>query len=132
MPRLRDKVDRLVRGPGGGFVILLCVLLVGVFVNGRVQTEKTINAQIAGCERGKQDRMAHVRVYVAMANYYDGVTKAESVKPDVKTIAEMVESELTDGQEEFRSRIVLCDPLIREKKLIPDKKLLRELSQALR
>lgn len=75
---------------------------------------------MAGCERGKLDRVDEAAAFAAMARYYQGVTQAESVKPDVKLIAGQVMRVLKRSALGHRSRILVCQPLIDDGEKRPD------------
>lgn len=115
------------RGPGFAYLALIVFLLIGVAVKSNQDAATLRASQISGCERGKRDRADHASVYWAMATYYDGVTKAESVKADVKVIAGWVRDQLERSAVSVTSRILLCEPLIDDGKQIPDRALIDQL-----
>lgn len=118
-------------GPMGAFVILLAALLVGSYFQQRNLNQQTRASQLAGCERGKQDRMDHARVYEAQAHYWQGVLGAKSVHEDVKRVARVVHAAVERSARGMRSRILKCGPLIDDGKSIPDRALLRQLPSPL-
>jgi hypothetical protein len=126
-PTPRAKLGRFVNGPAFAYVIVIATLLVGVYEKSSHDSQQLRTSSLAGCERGKQDRVAHARVYTALATYYDGVTHAASVKRDVKTIARSVHTELQDAAAGMKARILLCAPLIDDGREIPDRRLLRQI-----
>lgn len=129
MTTIRAKGRRFLDGPGFAYLAVIAVLLAGVYAKSTHDASAARRAQIEGCERGKLDRADHARVYGTMANYYDGVTKAASVKADVKRIATMVRGELRRSARGMRSRILVCVPLVDDDKRVPDRQLLSRLPQ---
>lgn len=108
-------------------VVAIAALGVGLSEKQANDAARDRRAQVGACERGKQDRMAQARVYVAMATYYQGVTTADSVQRDVKNIAGDVLDELAHAADGMKSRILLCDPFVRAGQQIPDQDLLQQL-----
>lgn len=84
-------------------------------------------SQLAGCERGKLDREDNARAFASMAVYYNGVTKAVSVKSDVKRIARKVQQQLEKSARHLASRILICVPLIDSGQRLSDTEALSRL-----
>jgi hypothetical protein len=114
-------------GTAAAYLIVIAVLFVGMYAKSHADSHELTKSQIAGCERGKQDRMDAARTYASLFIYYDGVTRAESVGPDVKRIARQIRDQLVASAHGMESRILLCKPLIEKGQSIPDTKLLRQL-----
>lgn len=127
-PTLRAKAGRFVNGAAFAYVIVVAALLFGVYHKSGQDADRLRRSQLAGCERGKQDRLDHARVYTALATYYHGVAHAASVHRDVKHIARRVDGELAAAAASQASRILLCAPLIDDGREVPDQRLLQQLA----
>lgn len=125
MPTLGAKIRRLSHGPHVGYIVFVVVVGVGLYVTAHNNDRERRRAQIAGCERGKDDRVDLALAMAGMANYYDGVTKAESVKTDVKLIASTVRDRLRRSAIGLEGRILLCKPAIDHGRKVPDEEALR-------
>jgi hypothetical protein len=114
-------------------VVFLVVLGLGAFTfyemkRGEAENQARRTYQLESCERGKLDRADHLAVYAAMAEYYEGVLAARSVKEDVKRSARRIHAAVSGARDGLKSRILLCEPLVDDNQRIPDYRILKRLA----
>lgn len=126
-PTFRAKATRFFQGPGAAYLIVLFFLVVGVYYQNREADRRAEKVAIAACKRGKKDRVDNARAFSTMANYYQGVTDAESVQEDVKRIARQARDQLDASAASLKKRILVCGILVRDRKQVPDERVLRLL-----
>lgn len=80
----------------------------------RVLVEQQIDLRVEGCERNKLDRIDSARSASAQASYLDKVLGAASVQEDVKAAADANVKQQRESAGGFSSRLLMCEPLIRE------------------
>lgn len=83
------------------------------------------NAMVEMCERVKADRVDNARGWTEMEHYMEGISK-EGPTEDIRDQAADSRVKVGESANQLRSRLFLCEPLIREGAQAIDDRALRE------
>lgn len=124
---MQGENEYLTKKAGASFFIvtLIAIGLIGWAVASSVQ-DNAIDDSLGVCNRAVADRVDNARAWTAVEGYYDSIAHAKSVERDVHKLAADVRSVVGESANQLRTRLIQCEPLIKNGKHLIDMRLLRE------